>query len=328
MDGLPIELLRGVLASLPARDLSRFAATCRAHEDLTDGVARARCAAVGVATKGLWCDGSWRVQLAGRGFRRNSCRVLRQLGSAGTRHSRQPRQFSKPTAIAELPDGRAVVCNLGSRCLTVVRLRDGATLLSIPVDGVPAGVACLPGRSDAVVVAVQGQAESGESISGVVNPTHRIEIHSLADAAAQGGGTLLWSEAGRAGLEYPNGLAFNLAGHLIATDWNNHRIAELQLPPPFGDAGAEHADSLLWALLANGEGRPSDVVLLPGLSPGVCAAAGHEEVLAVADYYSQAVRLYVYVRSLAYTGYLRCGRVGSKARRPNQDANNGVKGSL
>ena len=61
MDGLPIELLRGVLASLPARDLSRFAATCRAHEDLTDGVARARCAAVGVATKGLRCDRGWHV---------------------------------------------------------------------------------------------------------------------------------------------------------------------------------------------------------------------------------------------------------------------------
>ena len=44
--------------------------------------------------------------------------------------------------------------------------------------------------------------------------------------------TLLWSEAGRAGLEYPNGLAFNLAGHLIATDWNNHRVAELRLPLP------------------------------------------------------------------------------------------------
>ena len=325
INDLPSELLHAVIAQLAACDLIRLAASCRKYEVLTDSAAEQQCADGGIVCKGLWCGRrSWRVQLHGRTFRRGGSRVHRQLGSAGTRNVRlQERTFAKPVAIAALPGGRAVVCNSGGRCLTVVRLSDGSVEQRLPVDGMPSGICCIPGL-EAVIVSVQGQDESGASVSGVVNQAHRIEMHALAGTAAEGGvaDTLLWSEAGHAGLSYPNGLALSYPGdrHQLLTiaDWNNHRVATLRVPnftlgaaPSAAQAGWAF-DHLEWATVSRADWRPSDVALLPGLG------RDGNEVLAIADYYSSAVRLYVYLESDAYTGYTGCGSVGCKSRKPRQ----------
>lgn len=99
MFGLPTELLRLVLLKLSAHELIQLAASCRMYEDLTNEVAKELCELKGVECKGLWCTKcTWRVQFQGRRFRRHGERVMRQIGSSGTRNSRKPRVFSKPVA--------------------------------------------------------------------------------------------------------------------------------------------------------------------------------------------------------------------------------------
>lgn len=124
-------------------------------------------------------------------------------------------------AVAALSGGRAVVCNLGTRSLSIIRLSDGEIISTLAVDGMPAGVSVLDTESNTVAVSIQGRAESGASVSGVGNATDRIEIYRLAnmDQAAE----LIWSELGRYGLSYPNGIASRRNGHVVAADWNNHR---------------------------------------------------------------------------------------------------------
>lgn len=68
--------------------------------------------------------------------------------------------------------------------------------------------------------------------------------------------------------------------------------------------------------------RPSDVAVLPGVGP-----RGFE-VLAVANYYGNMVRLYGYVESRDDSlGYTPCGSVGCKTRRSAQPLE-GAKGNL
>ncbi|KAL1526387.1 hypothetical protein AB1Y20_015100 [Prymnesium parvum] len=219
MHALPLELLHHIVQHLSAREMMQLAATSRLFDDLTNAVALRLCTLQGITSRGLWCGKrSWRVQLHGRSFRKAGARVHSQLGSAGTRNSRRPRAFSKPVSVAALSGGRAVVCNMGSHCLSVVRLSDGASLQEISIDGRPSGVCCLPGEGEIVAVCVQARAETGASISGVVNQMDRVEVYALDQ-----GGQRLWSDEGRAGLSYPNGVAVRRAGQLVMADWNNHR---------------------------------------------------------------------------------------------------------
>lgn len=121
-----------------------------------------------------------------------------------------------------------MVCNAGSRCLSIVSLQDGSIVRRIPVDGVPTGICYLGNHRDAVAISVQGRAESGASINGVANPTDRVEVYPLNDTEwnAVGEGKEIWSESGRAAFSYPNGIDVRRCGRLVVADWNNHRENE------------------------------------------------------------------------------------------------------
>ena len=305
-DVLPVDLLRIVLQCLNESGLRHIATCCHALEVLSDDVARLRCTQCGTQRKGLWCHGmSWRVQLSaktnGRVFRPSATRVLRQYGSAGTRRGASSlRTFNKPVAVAVLPGGQAAVCNFGSRSVSVVRVVDGQVIETFSVDGAPSGITHLRSRAAAnrvvVAISVQGTAESGDAIPGVVDPSHRIEAYSIADSLAGGLSVRLWV-CDSACLSYPNGLVADELGTLFISSWNDHRVraisAHAESTTEFGNTEAPHT-----AL-----DRPADVVLLPHPRIG--------PVLAVADYYGKAIQLYVRPDGMSYSP---CGNVGVKRR--------------
>ena len=282
---LPLELARAVVLRLDATSLIHLAACCQSLRELTDDVAQAHCDS---EHKGLWCGGhSWRVQLYGerngRRFR-SSLKVLRQHGSAGTRRrchdALDPaRSFSKPVAVAALSRGRAVVCNAGAHNLVLVQVACGTILEIIAIDGVPSGVSRVPSKhrdDSTVVITVQGTEESGNSIDGVANNSHRVECYSFNGPHAE----RLWVQMSMQPiheLSYPNGLTATRASRLFITDWNNHRVVESRVESSQRIAGVLEDDPGTW--------RPCDVVLLPDPAAG--------PAIAVADYYSKAVRLYV-----------------------------------
>lgn len=68
----------------------------------------------------------------------------------------------------------------------------------------------------------------------------------------------------------------------------------------------------MWASISRADWRPADVAILPAL--GIEGS----DVLAVADYYGNVVRLYIHIESSNYTGYAACGVVGCKVRGPIQ----------
>ncbi|KAL3907162.1 MAG: hypothetical protein SGPRY_010277, partial [Prymnesium sp.] len=274
MERLPQELLSLSLAWLAPVDLMRLAATCYSFNLLTDAEARRRCGAVGIESKGHWCGKrSWRVQLKGRNFRLGGKRVLSQLGSAGTRQTRQPRTFSKPVSKSR---GAHTSHSLARRVLTersvVVSLQDGSIVRRIPVDGVPTGICYLGNHRDAVAISVQGRAESGASINGVANPTDRVEVYPLNDTEwnAVGEGKEIWSESGRAAFSYPNGI--------------DVRVVELTSPwqPGAVHAVGGHTGEMVCASISRGDWRPSDVAVLSNLAPD------QSDVIAVADYYGNS----------------------------------------
>jgi hypothetical protein len=211
---LPDELQLQVLICVAAHPASlvALAGCCRAVARLTDDAAASACAAQGVLQKGMWCGTrSWRVQLCGRSFR-SGMRVLRQIGSAGTRSGRAATRsarsaaptpmFGEPAAVAALGSGLLAVCDTRRRCISIVDARgsEAQTLRTIPIDGVPCG-ACraLPATPalavgafapvvPPVVASVQGVAESGAPIEGVVNRSHRLERHDVSGGDGAGGG--------------------------------------------------------------------------------------------------------------------------------------------
>lgn len=315
---LPPDMVHVVLQQLDERSLVRAAGTCRLFGSLSDSVARARCA----AERGRWSQGfSWRIQLlgerCGRAFR-PCTRVLHQLGSAGTRRRSQG-CFNKPVAVTGLSANRIVVCNAGSRCLTIVSLASGALLETLSIDGVPGGL-CALDQPDVVAVSVQGTAESGDPLPGVGNPRHRIEAYSV---PAAGPAMHMWTHDATE-LAYPNGMAASAArGELFVADWNHHRVAVVVAAAGWSAHTAHpHED----VLPSEQDWRPCDIAPLPMRACVPSHAAHLPDVpeigaLAVADYYGKEVRIYrhgVYPSLTAPDGPRRVcwviGGLGTKRR--------------
>jgi hypothetical protein len=313
-DALPVELFRVVLTFLDPHSLTRVGASCRDLESLSNEVAQASCKN---DQKALWClSMSWRVQLwsecYGRMFR-PSTKILRQHGSAGTRRAAasSARTLNKPVAVAVLPGGRAAVCNFGSRSVSVMNLVNGCCLGAFKVDGAPSGITLLECHLAGVAliaVSLQGTAESGEVLPGVVNPIHRVEAYAIPHSLAVGEIRVqrLWVSEG-VELSYPNGVAACPSGWLYVSSWNDHRVVALDTSSVWGAT----ATTLDGASLAASNGaaldRPADVVALP------CSYDGQGPTLAVADYYGKAVQLY-HPSDDPLDGFTMCGTVGAKRR--------------
>ena len=237
-------------------------------------------------------------------------RVSHQLGSAGTRRTPRTRTFDKPTAVVALPGERALVANSGSHCLTVVSLVSGATILMLPLDGVPCGVCLMPrvarsagDAAEVVVVSVQGESESGVPEPGVINTAHRLEAYDL---CAPGAPRLWVYTPAMPPLSYPNGIAFSPElDALHVCDWNNHRVLTLRMAesgqPIRRDVVHDEPDDVA---VLDQRWRPADVAVLP-----LPVAGG---IIACVDYYGNAARLFV--RGVGSAQYAECAAVGAKRR--------------
>jgi hypothetical protein len=301
MDGLfgllPVELQMTVLGQLSPTSLCRAACLCKVAANMTEVVARRRCAAQGITAKAAWCAGSsWRVQCVGRRFNAHGRIRPRQLVTAtegvahGTRHAVRQRLFGQPSALvalhdfdggadggADVPTGRSIVavCDASRRSIAIIELRsrpDCSRLLgAIAVDGIPCGICVLcsgPGECR-VAVSLQGVDEAGNELAGVRDPSHRIVELDLRRRVVCS--SRPWRNDGKGMLSYPNGMCLVLVPGgsslvIACTDWNNQRLL----------CFAPHEEKHTKLAELRGVLRPADCTMLPA------SAGGH--VLAVADY--------------------------------------------
>lgn len=235
---LPVELQLAIFQHLPSHALPLAACVCSAAAAMTDDLARQRCADMGIHAKASWCSGlSWRVQCAGRRFRRQQRVRPRQhitteaTQAHGTRRAAGARLFGQPAALVALSDGALAVCDAARRCVTVVELRpEGATFArSVSVDGIPCGICQLPSAPSEcrVAVSVQGVSLAGDALEGVVDPTHRLVLLDLRRGVA----LPPWRNCGAGVLSFPNGICVvggsseEASDLVVATaDWNNERV--------------------------------------------------------------------------------------------------------